>query len=229
VDYSTISAEELVLTCFQSGNELAWTEFVRRFQPLIARVVLRVARQWGEASPQTTDDLIQETYLKLCADRLRLLQNFNPTHENAIYGYIKVLTANLVHDHFKALNSQKHGRNITSALTEDCNLSESLGSSTSGAESIERTVLIGQIEASLRTLGTGSNSERDRRIFWLYYRIGLPAGAIARIPGIGLTTKGVESTLFRVTKHVKQKLCHIPRSLRGDTPGDEGIRPAESF
>lgn len=229
VGYTTLPPDELVLICLRTGGEPAWNEFVRRFQPLIATVILRTARRWGETSPDVLDDLIQETFLKLCADRQAVLEKFQPGHPDSIFGYIKVLTANLVHDHFKALNSRKRGKNITSALTDDYELSESQGSATSEAESRERAILIGQIDACLRTLEIGPNTERDRRIFWLYYRIGLSASAIAVIPGIGLTTKGVESTLLRLTKHVKQKLCDAPQTSVEGVPDDKGIRPAESF
>jgi RNA polymerase sigma-70 factor (ECF subfamily) len=41
--------------------------------------------------------------------------------------------------------------------------------------------------------------ERDRVMFWLYYRQGYTAEEIARLPAIGLTAKGVESALRRVT------------------------------
>src|ERR1700733_12575996 len=98
LDYSAMSPNDLALLCFEQSDEAAWTEFVRRFHPLIARVALRVARQWGERSPQVVDDLVQNTYLKLCAERVSLLQKFSPVHSDAIYGYIKVFTANLVHD-----------------------------------------------------------------------------------------------------------------------------------
>ena len=67
MDCAALSTEELVLKCVESGDAAAWEEFIRRFQPPIARVVLRVARRWGAFSPQLIDDLVQETYLKLCA------------------------------------------------------------------------------------------------------------------------------------------------------------------
>jgi RNA polymerase sigma-70 factor (ECF subfamily) len=41
--------------------------------------------------------------------------------------------------------------------------------------------------------------ERDRALFWLYYRQGYTAEEIARLPSAGLTAKGVESALRRVT------------------------------
>jgi RNA polymerase sigma-70 factor (ECF subfamily) len=229
VDYAQCSPSELVQVCIRTGEEPAWQEFVRRFQPLIAVVVLRTARRWGNTSPDLLDDLTQETFLKLCADRETILQKFQPTHPNAMFGYIKVLTANLVHDYFKALHSQKRGQNLTSALSEDYDSDESAKYSLSGAEAIERNVLLGQIDTALSIVETGPNLERDRRIFWLYYRVGLSANAISAIPSIGLTTKGVESTLLRLTKHVKERLCQDRRGPRESTAGDKGIRPAESF
>jgi RNA polymerase sigma-70 factor, ECF subfamily len=71
VDYKALPPTELVLCCLRTGGELARTEFVRRFQPLISRVAFRVTRQWGQACSSVIDDLVQETYLKLCADRFR--------------------------------------------------------------------------------------------------------------------------------------------------------------
>lgn len=228
MDYSALSSEELLVACLRHGDEHVWSEFVRRFQPLISIVVLRTARCWGETSPDLLDDLIQETFLKLCADRETILQKFEPDHPDAIFGYIKVLTTNLVHDHLKALYSQKRGRNLTSTLPEHYDVQESRRHSLSEAQVIERNVLISQIDAALRALETGTNS-RDRRIFWLHYRAGLSASAIAAIPSIGLTTKGVESTLLRLTRHVKEKLCQQRQRACEDTQESKGIRPAESF
>jgi DNA-directed RNA polymerase specialized sigma24 family protein len=88
VDYQTIPANDLALLCFDKGNEFAWREFIRRFQPLIAKVIMRVGRQWGESSPQAIDDLVQETYLKLYTDRARFIAKFAATHEDAVFGYI---------------------------------------------------------------------------------------------------------------------------------------------
>src|ERR1700678_3100899 len=109
--YSSLSIEELVRRCSASRSADAWEEFVRRFHRLIASVVLRTATRFGDSSRQTVDDLIQETYLKLCADKFRILRNFEQQHPDAFLGYIKVLAANVVRDHFKASYSQKRGAN----------------------------------------------------------------------------------------------------------------------
>jgi RNA polymerase sigma-70 factor (ECF subfamily) len=226
VDYSTISAGELALTCFRTGDQLAWTEFVRRFHPLISRVVLRVARQWGEASQHVIDDLIQEAYLKLCADRLRVLQSFKSAHEDAIYGYIKVFTANLVHDHFKVAHSQKRGGGIAIASIDEDGRMPSASTSTPAV--LERNVLIQEVEACVQAVSIGPNGVRDRKIFWLYYRAGLAASAIASLPTIGLTTKGVESTVLRLTRLVRERLV-VAKQQTAVPKTSEGIRSAESL
>src|SRR5438132_13891705 len=104
-----MSLEELIRACAENGDAAAWDEFVRRFHKLIAGVVLRTASRWGQSLPAEVDDLIQETYLKICADRKRLLSEFTPRHPEAFYGYLKIVTANVVHDHFRALYSHKRG------------------------------------------------------------------------------------------------------------------------
>ena len=53
---------------------------------------------------------------------------------------------------------------------------------------------------------SGNTADRDRTIFWLYYRQGLTTKAIATLPAIGLTIKGVESTLGRLTKMVRKRM-----------------------
>ena len=205
MDYSTLSAEELALTCFRTGDELAWAEFIRRFQPLVARVVLRVARQWEEASPQVVDDLVQETYLKLCTERQRMLRDFAPAHENSIYGFIKVFAANLAQDYFKASHSLKRGGGVLLVQQDSAIVAEAQPAD-SAERSTERRVLMREIDACLRDITGGSNTERDRRIFWLYYRAGMTANAIAGVASVGLSVKGVESTLARLTRQVRETL-----------------------
>jgi len=227
VDYSTLSAEELALTCFRGGDESAWSEFVQRFHPLIAGVALRVARQWGEASPQVVDDLIQDTYVKICSERKRLLENFTSSHRDAIYGFVKVLTANLAHDHFKASRAEKRGGSSIMNEIESDEIASRATDLKCTEVLFERTVLMQQIDTCLKALSSGPCAERDQKIFWLYYRVGLTASAIAGLPSIGLSTKGVESTLLRLTRQIRQQL--VERVDHGDPHRTEGIRPAESL
>ena len=218
MDYAALSAERLILACTQTGDAAAWGEFVRRFHRLIATVALRVARRWGDSSPQVVDDLIQETYLKLCAANFRILRSFKSQHPDAFYGYLKVVTANLVHDQFKAAHSGKRGSG-TSEVAVDPQIASEGGAS---AKSSERRILLQQVDALLSKLAAGRHLERDRRVFWLYYRVGLTANAIASLPAIGLSTKGVESTILRLTRLLRHELA-ADRARPGSTTKNEGM------
>lgn len=200
-----LSPEALIQKCV-NGDVPAWEEFMSRYHRLIAGVVFRTTQKWGDVSPQTMDDLIQDTYLKLCADDYRLLRAYDPKHPDAIFGYLKVITANLVHDRFKALHSEKRGGD---QLIEDVTTLENRTDTEKGfgsQEAMEREILLREIDGVLNTSSSGETARRDRTIFWLYYRQGFTTKAIAALPAIGLTIKGVESTLLRMTKIVRRRL-----------------------
>jgi hypothetical protein len=50
MSYSSLSAEELVRACSESGNAEAWEEFVRRFRVVIGSAVRRVAYSYGKSN-----------------------------------------------------------------------------------------------------------------------------------------------------------------------------------
>jgi len=206
VPFAQLSPEALIEGCV-NGDAAAWEEFMRRYHRLIAGVVFRTTQKWGKSTPTTMDDLIQETYLKLCADEYRLLRAYKPKHPDAIYGYLKVITTSVVHDRFKALHSEKRGGDqIVEDLTTLENrsgASEAFGSQ----HAMEREILLREINAHLNASLSGDTADRDRIIFWLYYRQGLTTKAIASLPAIGLTIKGVESTIFRITKMVRTRMA----------------------
>jgi hypothetical protein len=80
-----------------------------------------------------------------------------------------------------------------------------------GLPSIEREILLRQIDENLGPASEPATRERDRQIFWLHYRHGMTARAIAAIPGIGLAQKGVESVLKRLTDHIRFRLVELKR------------------
>lgn len=203
--YRDLSATELVRACVDSADPEAWREFVRRFQPTIAGVALRTARRWGEASADVLEDLVQETFLKFCDDDRRLLREFVPRHEEAFFGYLKVVTTRVVHDFFKRTHAVKRRPPASPSTATAGDPSDPPDPEAS--RRIERDTLFGQIGRRLEHLDLGPAAERDRRIFLLYYRAGLSARAIAELPGIGLTIKGVESTLFRLTRLLRADLA----------------------
>jgi RNA polymerase sigma-70 factor (ECF subfamily) len=57
--------------------------------------------------------------------------------------------------------------------------------------------------------------ERDRQIFWLYYRQGMSAKEIAAISSLNLTIKGVESVIVRLNQFVRNAFESGERQSRG--------------
>jgi hypothetical protein len=63
MNYSDLSPPELFSICAHGGDVASWKEFVRRFNPVIARSVIRVALRHGTADNSLIDDLVQESEL----------------------------------------------------------------------------------------------------------------------------------------------------------------------
>jgi RNA polymerase sigma-70 factor, ECF subfamily len=224
-----MAAEELIRVCAESNDRAAWNEFVFRFHRPIGFSILRTASQWGVTAQEVLDDLVQETYLKLCSDQCRRLRDFADLHPEAIIGYIKTIAANVAHDHFKALHAQKRGSGELSQSLDTCE-PEGQGGSLGGPAEMEREVLLKEVSQALETCSQGPDQHRDCLIFWLYYQQGMSAKAIAARPSVGLTAKGVESAIFRLTRLVRERIAGLrPDPATSPSASEKGLRRAESF
>jgi RNA polymerase sigma-70 factor (ECF subfamily) len=198
--------EYLVRACADSNNGAAWDEFVARLHRPISLSVLRTAWLWGSAPQSVVEELVQETYLKLCANRCKLLLEFANRHPEAIAGYIKTVAVNVTHDYFKSRHSRKRGAGNADHPMEEAANSIRREKKTDQQE-IEQQVLLRQVDQCLDACSQGPDQQRDRTVFWLYYRQGMTAKDIASMPAIGLSAKGVESLLFRLTCLVRKRLA----------------------
>jgi RNA polymerase sigma-70 factor (ECF subfamily) len=225
MEYRGLSPEELVRACTSSSDVEAWGEFVNRFHKLVATVALRVARRFGETSRDVVDELVQETYLKLCTDDCRILRSFEPRHAGSFYGFLKVVTANVVRDHFRGERSAKRGGNNPTTMEALENATKVARKAESTFENADYRVLLRELDTSLKEVARGPDLDRDRRIFWLYYRVGLTAEAISALPSIGLGVKGVESTILRLNRALRERL--VEARLR--RAGPEGFGRSQSF
>jgi RNA polymerase sigma-70 factor (ECF subfamily) len=194
----------LLQLCLQSADESLWSQFVHRTQPIIAGVIVKTLRRWWSASPSLVDDLVQETYLKLCANDFKALRELECENEYALYGFLKVVASNVVYDHCRGSCSQKRGCGREEQdLERACTTYADAGRS---ASRIERQILLQEISECLEARAAGPNLARDCAIFWLYYAQGYTAKAISELPSINLTVKGVESTILRLTRLVREGL-----------------------
>lgn len=203
-----LALSQLLQLCLRHGDEASWAEFIRCAQPVIAGVVVKAMRRWRSPSPAMVDDLVQETYLKLCANDFKALREFVCEHDNALYGFLKVVATHAVHDHFRGSYSQKRGNGREDEELEQAGASRA--DSSTSVERMERGILLQEISQCLESRAAGPHFARDYAIFWLYYVQGYTAKAIARLPNIGLTIKGVESTLLRLTRLVREGLTGKP-------------------
>lgn len=228
MDYSALQPEDLIEVCANSADQYAWREFIQRFNPLIRGVIHKTAVRCGGAPTSTIEDLVQETYLKLCANDRQVLRSFEPRHQNAAYGFLKVIAVNVALDHFKESRAIKRSADSDSSSPIIEVIERS--SASSSQQSIEREILLGQIDQLLAEAVPGDDFERNRIVFWLYFRSGMTASAIASIPTVGLTTKGVESLVFRLTSKVKTKLQNRGENTAAQSNVQQkGFRQLESL
>ena len=205
MSYSSTSDLDLIRACAESDDSAAWVEFVEHFQPFIARSIIKTTRQWGQSPREVVDQLVQDTYLKLCTDKCRLLLNFAVQHPDAIPGYIKTIAVNLAHDHFKAHYSQKRGAGLAPESLEDIDPKAESGTF-GGHQAMEREVLLRQISDFLKSCSEGPHQDRDQTIFWLHYQQGMSTKDIAGLPTVRLTDKGIQTALQRLLRCIRGKL-----------------------
>jgi RNA polymerase sigma-70 factor (ECF subfamily) len=211
---------EIVCLCAKTNDPDAWEEFVSRVGRSVSLTVLRTASAWGEPSPALVEDLTQVTYLKLWEDGCRLLRDFALQHPEAILGYIKKTAANATHDHFRHRRSQSAGGSQPHVSTSD--MDPEGGSHAHGSQDrLAFEVLLGEIDDCLTRSLTGPDRERDRTIFWLYFRQGMSTKEIASLPVVGLTVKGVGSVIERVKHTLREQILRtpsIPESAKSKSP-----------
>jgi RNA polymerase sigma-70 factor (ECF subfamily) len=212
MDPQKLSAQELVQLCLDLKDEAMWTEFVRRFQPLIAGVVNKCIFRRVGPRPSLVDDLVQDTFVKLCVNNCKALRDFDFQHDNAFFGFLKVVASNVVEDYYRGSHSQKRG---SGREDEDIETVRTVAPANRAAyHPAEVAILMGEIQQCLAEQSAEPNFTRDYTIFWLYYRQGLTAKAISQLPGIALSVKGVESTLLRLTRQVRTRLTVDPPKRR---------------
>ena len=174
---------------------------MRRYHGVISSAAIRVSRHWGSGSPDEVDDVVQEIYLKMCANGGRVLSGFRSTNTDAIYGFIKVVATNAAQDFFRQKAADKRGAANTDSIPD---LSDHAGI----FHDLDRKVTLSELHRILIARTQNENGPRDRTIFQLYYRDGMTAAAIAELPGMGLNPKGVEGVLYRLTQSIREAVMN---------------------
>ena len=192
-----IPIRELLQLCLGTDAEKHWREFIRRTQPLIAGVIINTVRRWKQPAPTLVDDLIQDTHVKLFANDKKALRSIKNEHENAIFGFLKVVASNVVQDHFRKPENKADEVEVSDTV---------LPPGPGEREQREFLDKKDEVKRILATLSSSETYERDVAIFWLYYEQGYSAKEISFMSHLGLTLKGVEAVILRLTRYIRERL-----------------------
>lgn len=201
--------------CAGPSDHEAWEEFVTRVRRPLRQIITRTAALWGKTSPSLVDDLIQSTYLKLWEGGRILLQEFASQYPEAILGYLMKTAANLAHDHFRRIRNQSSGGSQPHVSTADVE-PEAHAEVYGGYDAITREIFLREIDELLQSCMTGPDQQRDRTIFWLYFRQGMTNQEIASLPGIGIGAKGVGSVIERLKRSLREQIVRTETCRESD-------------
>jgi RNA polymerase sigma-70 factor (ECF subfamily) len=214
---SRTSVNDLAKACARSADAAEWGEFVRRCTPLASLVALRISRMWiSVPSPAIVDDIVQEVLLKLCEQERRILRDFEPRGEDSFLGLLRTVASSVANDYFRRTHSTKRGGKVVTMALGDDDVHLPMDGAGPAAR-MQQATLMAQLDEKLCS-APETISERDRALFWLYYRQGYTAEEIARLSAAGLTAKGVESALRRVTMWLRDAIGNKEHGARPD-PG----------
>jgi len=130
--------------------------------------------------------------------------------------YLKKVAANATHDYFRHGRSQSSGGSQAHVSTSD--LDVEAGKEMHGSqERIAFKILLSQIDEHLKEHLTGPDQERDRTIFWLYFRQGMSTKEIGSLPTIGLGSKGVGSVIERLKRCIRERITGVAQSGDNET------------
>lgn len=218
--YAGLSLKDVVCLCAGPCDHEAWEEFVFRVNRPISLSVMRTASNWGDGSRSVVEDLVQSTYVKLWEDGCRLLRDFAIQYPEAILGYLKKIATNVTRDYFKHKHNQSSGGNNHHVSTADID-PEAGGDVQGSQEKIAFGVLLNEIDEHLKMGLTGPDQERDRMIFWLYFRQGMSTREIASLPSVGLGIKGVGSVIERLKAYIRERILSSPSSFEENEDGEK--------
>lgn len=224
--YSSLSLKDVVCLCAGPCDDEAWEEFVSRVGRPLSLIIMRTASMWGKPSRSLVEDLIQVTYVKLWEGGRSLLRDFAVQRPEAILGYLKRTAANATHDYFKHGHSQSSGGDQLHVSTAD--VDPEAGIEVHGSqERIAFEVFLNEIDEHLKHCLSGPDQERDRMIFWLYFRQGMSTKEIASLPAIGLGTKGVGSVIERLKRSIRDQILGTQSANAADQGGGESKIPQD--
>jgi RNA polymerase sigma-70 factor (ECF subfamily) len=174
------------------GDASKWAAFLTAFYPTIVRIARNIARIRGESRPECIDDVVQSICLAL-SEKASQLRGRASAAGAPVEAYLKQTAANAACDWFRVERRHREAVPIELDTGQLC-------AALTIPSRLDREVLLRQIEDAVEA------SDRDRGIFFLYFRDGWTAAKIASIPAVGLSESGVEAVIGKLTRMIREKL-----------------------
>ncbi len=216
------SATVLLERCLENGTAHDWAEFIRLTYPVVSGAVLGITRRWPPNLQNHSEDLTQDVYLRLCSGNYGHLRKFSGQEGRALSAYLRTVATSATIDWLRSSAAAKRGSGLRVESLEK--VAPYTPHWDSSGEVFQRRLLWIDIDRYLS--GRLSGDPRNRWIFYLYYRAGLSARAIASIDAIGLSPKGVESVICRLTRQVREHILENPPDadpIPVSSPAGKGI------
>lgn len=198
---------DTVKVCLEAPSEAAWIDFVRCFQPLIAAKIRAVVGIYRSQDKALIDDLVQDTFLRLCKDDCKVLRDYQPRGEDCMIAYIRVVAKSTALDYFSYAGAKKRDAALEVPV-EDFDPPSSSGKT-------EQEVLLREIDDLLRRI---EDNPIARKIFWWRHRDRYTVEEISRFPQVNLTSSGVESCLSRMLDKLREELGEKKKKEKRKTP-----------
>jgi RNA polymerase sigma-70 factor (ECF subfamily) len=204
VDFKKLTIRELLECLLETNNPDAWMAFQDRIKRNVRGTVSNTLGQ--SRRDELIDELEQDTYAKLIANNYGRLRDKIWPNENSIFGFVRVTAAHVVVDYLrKSENKIFFNSEELDGITER----------SANDQTPVSKLMLAEIEKCLEAWAHEKDFERDRAIFWYFFRWGYTAREIAEMPRINLSIKKVENILQKMTSRLRAKLR---KPGRGATP-----------
>jgi len=201
MNWPEISDRELVELCLK-GEEDAWGEFLRRFRPLVARVIGKTVRPWFQPTRELLEDLWQESLQKILGNECRVLRELEWRHEGSLRGVLRSTAGSVAMDYVRKQLAQNRDATLEEQLDEKVHDRPAARSS---AHATENRILVKELARCLEEhMDSEPDHKRDIAMYLLYHACNITAADLARLYQMGL--KSVENAVARIGR-IARKNC----------------------
>lgn len=202
-----LSSADLLRECGQRLTDpVLWKEFQARFHKTILTSITRV--MWSRFRTDCLEeacDVAQDVYIRLLADKGRLLRSFKGETDLSVKSFLARVTVNIVSDHYRLQRADK--RQPADIISIEHARQQGRDLAGEGAELDVASILAWiDVERLMDSESDRRNAARNVLIFKLHYVDGFPVSEIAEFPAFGLKESAIHLVLQNMRTHLKKRM-----------------------